>query len=226
MASQAGKFANSDPRVLSVFEVVGAYFCDTIFNHVYSSARSNLTSGSSLTDEFVRRIHAYVAGVRNDEKCYAEVVQGVHQYFTATTRYTALSFADFVDSIVGICVPEDYFRHFAPADKDEMLSSILCDLVSNLAAATTKPEMLHRIIDEHDKTPTVTIRMLQDAAVNVLITKRSALFNKFLRKMGQAREQVTMDVVEDMKNALRRLAKEKADALTRIREVENELDGL
>ncbi|MCE7958855.1 MAG: hypothetical protein DYH06_13120, partial [Acidobacteria bacterium ACB2] len=212
--------------MISVFEIVGSYFVDTLYNHVYSSARANLSGGSSITDEYTRRVHAYVLGVKNDEQCYGDVVQGVHRFFTGTTRYTALNFADFVDRIVGVCVPDDYFRQFTPQDKDELLSSILCDLVSNLSAFATKPDMLRRIIDEHDRAPEVTIRMLQDAAVNALIAKRSALHNKFLRKAGQARDQVSMDVVDDMKKALRRLVKEKAEAVSRADDAEEAVEDL
>jgi hypothetical protein len=223
MAS-SGNFTSHDPRVISVFEIIGAYFTDTMYNHVYHSAKTNVTSGSSVTDEYVRRIQAYVVGVKGDATCYRDVVQGVHTYFTGTTRYTTLSFAEFVDRIIGICVPEEYFRQFAPQDKDELLSSVICDLVSNLASFATKPDMLRRIIDGHRTTPEVTIRMLQDAAVNALITKRAALHNKFLRKMGQARDQVSMDVVDDMKKALRRLLREKAAATSRADEAERTLD--
>lgn len=224
--SASGNFTSHDPRVVSVFEIVAAYFTDTVFNHVHHSAKTNLTGGSSLTDEYVRRIQAYVIGVKNDGRCYSDVVQGVHTYFTSTTRFTTLSFAEFVDRIVGVCVPEEYFRQFSPQDKDELLSSVLCDLVSNLAAFATKPDMLRRIIDGHGTTPEVTIRMLQDAAVNSLITKRAALHNKFLRKMGQARDTVSMDVVDDMKKALRRLVKEKAEAVARADEAEEALGDL
>jgi hypothetical protein len=224
--SAAGKFASHDPRVVSVFEIVSAYFCDTYYNHVHHSAKTNLTSGASLTDEYVRRIQAYVIGVKNDGRCYSDVVQGVHTYFTGTTRFTTLSFAEFVNRIVGVCVPEEYFRQFSPQDKDEMLSSVLCDLVSNLAAFATKPDMLRRIIDGHGTTPEVTIRMLQDAAVNALITKRAALHNKFLRKQGQARDTVSMDIVDDMKKALRRLVKEKAEVAARAEASEAAQDAL
>jgi hypothetical protein len=225
MSASAG-FSSHDPRVISVFEIVSAYFTDTVFNHVHHSAKTNLIGGSSLTDEYVRRIQAYVIGVKNDGRCYSDVVQGVHTYFTSTTRFTTLSFAEFVDRIVGVCVPEEYFRQFSPQDKDELLSSVLCDLVSNLAAFATRADMLRRIIDGHATTPEVTIRMLQDAAVNSLITKRATLHNKFLRKMGQARDTVSMDVIDDMKKALRRLVKEKAEAVTRAEEAEDALGDL
>lgn len=207
------EYSTQDPKVISVFEIIGGYFTDTIFNHIYAGAKTNLKSGSSITDEYVRRLQAYMTGIKNDEKCYSEVIQGVHRYFTRLTRYTTLSFSSFVDRIVGVCVPEKYFQAFSPSDKDELLSSIICDLVSNLIVYAAKPDMLKRIIDDHEKSPSVTIRMLQDTAISSLLAKRALVNNKFMTKAGQAREHVPMDVVEGMKDALRRLVKEKTEAL-------------
>ena len=176
-------YASQDPKVISVFEIISSYFVDCFFNHIWHSARINLVGGTSLTDEYVRRIQAFVTGAKTDSRCYSEVIQGVHNYFTGTTRFTTLSFADFVDRIVGVCVPPEYFKQFSAQDKDELLSSVICDLVSNLAAGVTKPDILRRIIDNHAVTPGVTVRMMQDIAVSALISKRASLHNKFLHKM-------------------------------------------
>lgn len=131
------------------------------------------------------------------------------------TRYTAISFSEFVDRVTESCAPQDYLRDLTTDDKDEMLSSILCDLTMNLMTFSTRPNILRRIIDEHEVSPTVTIRMIQDAGVDFLLTKRGTLRNLFLKKMGQARDQVPMDAVEDMKTALRRIVKEKSEAVAR-----------
>ncbi len=218
------RFANQDARVVDVFEIVGSYFVDTIFNHIYASARTAVTRSSSLTDQFIQRVKAYVVGVRNDKQCYEDVVRGVREYFMSTTRVTSLSFANFVDRIVGASTPPEYFEKMLPQDKDLILNSILCDLVSNLAVAATEPEMLRKIIDEHSQAPDVTIRMLQDSALSILLEKRESLSQKFLKKAGQAREHVSVDLVSRLQKALRRLVKDKADALARAQNAESELE--
>jgi hypothetical protein len=207
-------------RMSSVFEIVGSFFVDVIFNHVYNSARTNVSNGSSLTDEYIRRITAYMTGVKSDKQCYGDTVHNLHRYVTGTTRYTTISFSSFVDLIVSVCIPEEYFGQFTTQDKDEILSSVLCDLVANLTAYATKHDMLRRVIDEHNQSSEVTIRMLQDFAVQSLIEKRSDLRNKFLRKKGQARENVSMDIVEDMKQALRRVVKEKSELAASLKAAE------
>ena len=219
-------YPGHDPKVISVFEVVASYFVDCYFNHVWHSARTNTAAGASLADEYTRRIQAFVTGTKNDQRCYSEVIQGVHTYFTNTTRFTALSFADFTDRVVGACTPADYFRQFTASEKDELLASVICDLVANLAAAATKPEMLTRIVDNHAVTPDVTVRKLQDVAVSALIVKRASLHNKFLQKIGQARDTIPAALVEDMKKALRRLVREKAEAEARASEAEDEVERL
>lgn len=221
-----GKFSHHDPKVVSVFEVLSAYLTDNYFNHVYRIARSKLTQGDSLTDQYVQCIQSFAMGVKNDEACYSKLVQSLWHYFTSMTRYTAISFSEFVDRVTESCVPPEYFNQFSTTDKDEVLSSMLYDLTVNLAAFATKPEILRRIIDEHDVAPSVTVRILQDAGVDFLLTKRATLRNAFLKKMGQARDQVPMDVVEDMKKALRRLVKEKAEAVAQSNLASSECERL
>ena len=55
-----------DPKVVSVFEIISAYFVDTVFNHIYASARTGTAAGASLSDEYARRLQAYVTGVKTD----------------------------------------------------------------------------------------------------------------------------------------------------------------
>jgi len=203
-----------DARVNSIFEILGAYFCDTFFNHIYRSAHLNTKNNSSLTDEYMRRVHAYVIGVKTDKECYSEVVQGIHSYFIGTTRFTTMSFNDFVDNVIKVCVPADYFTQFTQQDKDELLSSIICDLVSNIAIYTTQPDILRKIIDEHKTKAEVTVRMIQDSIISFLTTKRTTIHNKFLQKIGQSREFVSIDTIKDMEKVIKRLVKEKSDLTT------------
>jgi hypothetical protein len=213
--SDQGKFSHHDQKVVSVFEVLSAYLTDCYFNHVYRTASDKLAKDASLTDNYVRCIQSFAMGIKNDESCYGKLVQSLWRYFTSMTRFTAISFSEFVDRVTENCAPPEYFRQFSTSDKDEILSSMLCDLTINLATYVTRPDMLRRIIDEHRVAPTVTVRMIQDAGVDYLLTKRSALRNEFLKKMGQARDQVPMDAVEDMKKILRRIVKEKAEVAAR-----------
>jgi hypothetical protein len=211
--SDKEKFATQDPKMLAVFAILGSYFTDIVFNHIYGSARTRATSGKSITDEYVRQMHAYVVGVKNDKECYRGVLHGAHQYFGVHINVPVISYGEFVNRVVSQCVPAEFFRDCSDPQKDEIMCSIVCDLVANLAAFATAPDMLRRIIDDRATAPAITTRMLQDAATTSLVTRRTLFHNAFLKKVGQARDQVPVSTLEDMKRAIRRLLKEKADAL-------------
>lgn len=216
-------FSNHDSHTISTFDVIGSYFVDTIFNHIYSNANVNLGKNSSLTDEYIRRIQAYVLGVKNDSRCYDDMIQNIHKYYMRTTRFTTLSFGEFVDKIVGICIPSEYFQQCTPQQKDEILSTIICDLLSNLAVYATQPAILNKIVDNHMVAPDVTVRLLQDTSVGFLINMKTTLSNKFLQKESQARENVSTDTLEDMKKILRKLVREKADLIAKLKDAEDEM---
>jgi hypothetical protein len=204
-------FDSYDRKLISILEIVGSHFVDIFFNHVWASAHTNLKSGTSITDEYTRRVKAYILGVKTDERCYRDIVTRLHEYFRATTRYTTLSFSDFVERIISQFIPLEYYDLLNAAEKDETLGSVIADLISGLGTYVTRPDMLRRIIDEHDLQPKVTIRMIQDQGVTVLLAKRSVIHNNFLRKIGQATDTVSSEIVDDLKKALVKVVKQKAE---------------
>jgi len=217
---------NHDPKTLSVFEIIAAYFTDTYLNNLHYTAKLNLTGGTSFTDEFVRYVKTYVVGVKNDADCYHQVVRGLHTYFTATTVCATIGFSDFVDRVVGVCVPDEYFQKMSSDVRDGLLENIVCCVAADTAAFVTQPDMLRRIIDRAISTPAVTCRMVQDAAINSLITKRSEIHNRFLKIQCQSRDTVSMDIVVGMKKALRKLVTEKSEALSNVSALEDEIAAL
>lgn len=225
--TSTAQFAGYDRKMITTFEVVVAYFVDIVYNHIYRHAgttQSKKSDESSLTDEYRKQVHAYVVGVKTDERCFKDTTTGLHGFFSA--YYPMPSYASFVDWIVKYFVPEDYFAMMKIPERDEMMSSIICELVAGIAVFATKPEMLQRIIDARDSQREVTTRMMQDHGITVLISKRDVIYNQFLKRVGQARETVPMDMIDDMKKALRRLAREKADERAKALMALNELKKL
>jgi hypothetical protein len=213
-----------DPKLASIFSVCGSYFVDVLFNHMYNAARP--TSNSSITDEYRQNASAYMIGVKSDAQCYHTVVQNLHQYFVNHTRLTTMTFSDFVDKVVGCFVPASYYAQMTAEEKDEILSSVICELVSGLVVYCTTAEMLRRVIDARETETAVTIRMMQEKAVAVQEQKRDAIHNDFLRQVGQPRETVPVHLVDKLKKALRQLAREKADEEARADDAEEEIEGL
>jgi len=226
------RFASYDRKLISVLEILGSHYVDIYYNHIWSSARSGLKSGGSIADEYVRQVKAYIVGVKTDPDSYRAIVGHLHVYFRTSTRYTSLSFADFVDRVVSQFLPPEYYALVKAPQKDAALETIVVDLVAALGAYVTTPELLRKIVDEHDRRPELTIRLIQDQGVTILLAKRGEIHNKFLRRMGQAKENVSMDVVEDLKTALRKQVKEKVklkgalgETEERAMELEDELEA-
>ena len=217
------QFGSYDKKLISILEILGSHFVDVYYNHVYNSARTGLKSGGSLTDEYVRRVQSYIVGVKTDEQCYRQIVQNLHRYFQSATRYTTLSFVDFVERIVQQFIPSEYYNLLNSSEKDESLGSIIADIVSGLGAYVTSPDLIRRIIDEHDHNPRVTIRMIQDQGVTILLAKRGEIHNSFLRRIGQAKDTVSMDVVDGLKQVIRKLVKQKAELRTQLGETEEQV---
>ena len=215
-------FDSYDKRLISIFNVIGSYFVDVMFNHIYNASKVN--NSTSITDEYKKNVQAYVLAIKNDHKIYRDTVSALHDYFTIKTSYKTISFNKFVDNIVELIVPEDYFDSLNIDEKDEILGSTICELVSNLAVYATKPEMLSKIIDYHSKEYKVTIGMLQQHCTTVLLGKRDTIYNQFLKKIGQAQTVIPMEIVENMRNALKKLVKEKSDLIVFVTKLNEQLE--
>lgn len=227
MPESAYQFAGYDKKTISIFEVIVAYFAGVFFNDIYSNAQASVakkSEGKSLTDVYKTQVQAFVIGAKNDETCYRELIANLHKYFVA--YYNMVSFPQFVDRVASQMVPPDYYEQLANAERDEILSSTVCDLVSGIAVFATEPNMLHRVIDSHGYQWQVTQRMLQDRGIMVLLAKRETLHNQFLRKIGQAQSSVPIGLVDDLKRVLRRLQREKVDEKLRADRAVRELRAL
>ena len=226
MPSRKSRRASHDPAIISILEIVGAYFVDKYYNDVYATAAALVKrSGGSLTDEYVRSVKFYIVGVKSDEKSYHKIVQELHEFFKKKTSVT-LTFPDFVERIITKFVPKEYHDLYQDEEKDETLGSIIADLVSGLGVYVTKEDILRRIIDMHESQFRVTIRMIQDHALTLLLSKRTEIHNKYLQRVGQTRGVISIEVVDGLKKTIRKLLKEKVHVQSRLDEAEDYVDDL
>lgn len=54
------QFDNYDKRLISIFDVVGSYFVDVLFNHIYNASKIKVANNSSITDEYKKNVQAYI----------------------------------------------------------------------------------------------------------------------------------------------------------------------
>lgn len=220
------QFANYDRTLISTFSVVGSYFVDVFFNHIYTQAKANVEQGKSITDEYHKYVSAYLTGVKTDKQCYRDVITGVHTYFISCTTFTAYTFNQFVDRLSESFIPPEYISQMKSGEKDEILGRVIVDLVGNLAAYSTTPELLHRIIDNHDSQSQITISMMQNQAITIQLSKREKIRNQFLRQVGGAADLAPMGLVENLKEKLVQLTREKAEWKSKALKLNSEVTEL
>jgi hypothetical protein len=200
---------NHNKKMKSVFEIIGSYVTDIMFNHIFNSAKTSASKHSSITDEYKRKVQVYMMGVKTEEKCYQTVIVNMHKYFTSMTRHTTMDFNDFVNLITSQLMPKEYYSFLNTSNKDELLNSSVTELISNISGYVTSPEILRKIIDFHDSQHKITIQMIKDRCVDILITKRETVYNQFLKKIGQSKDTELGGSTIRLKNALDKTLKEK-----------------
>jgi cell shape-determining protein MreC len=217
-------FSNYDPKIISIYEILGSYFTDILFNHIYLTIKGS----KNAIDEYVKNVKNYVAGMKNNVEYYNKTTKEIHQYFLkhVNKKTTDLTYAGFISRIVSASTPGDYYSQLSPSDKEDIFSNIISELIASMAAFVTTHEMLQIIITAHTKNPKTTIRTIQDNAVNFLIEKRALLHNKFVKSVGEVKETTAVAYTEDLKKALKKAIKEKNDAIADLEDALDELDAL
>lgn len=223
MEASHSQFSSYDQKLISILEILSAHFVDIYYNHVYNSAQMQQPPEGSLTDEYVRQIRAYILGIKSDKYNYQNVVKLLHAYFQTMTRFKTLTFTDFVERIVQNFIPPEYYDLYKTEEKDEILGSIVTDLISELGVFVTTPAMLRRVIDQHNQMYKVSIRILQDRGIWILLNKREEIRNRFLRRVGQTKDSIPQEVLDNLKRMIRRLAKDKTDLQIRLRAAEDQV---
>jgi hypothetical protein len=182
-------------------------------------------NSKNVVDEYVKNVQNYVSGVKNNIEYYNKTVDELHQYYLKLVgrKYMDLKLADFVSRIVSISTPPDQYAKMSYADKEDIFSNIISELMASVSAFATSHEMIQLIIINHTKNPRITIRSIQDCAVNFLIEKRALLFNAFVKNVGEVKEHTAVAYTEDLKKSLKKATKEKNEA---IEDLENALDEI
>lgn len=217
-------FANHDPKIISIYEILSSYFTDILFNHIYLSIKGN----NNMIDEYVKNVKNYVAGIKTNIEYYNKIVKELHQYFLKHVgkKFSDLTYASFISRIVLVSTPSDQYSELSHSDKEDIFSNIISELVANMAAFVTTGNMLQHIITHHTKNAKSTIRTIQDSAVSFLVEKRALLHNKFVKNVGEVKETTTIAYAEELKKNLKKAIKEKNDALHDLEDALDEIESL
>ena len=217
-------FSNYDPKIISIYEILGSYFTDILFNHIFLLSKNS----KNVIDEYVKNVQNYISGIKNNVEYYNKCIKEIYQYFLKNVgkKYMDLKIIDFISRVISVSVPPDQCEKLSMSDKEDLFSNIITELMSNVAAFVTNPEMIQLVVIHHNKNARATIRCIQDQAVNFLIEKRALLFNSFVKNVGEVKEHTAVAYTEDLKKSLKKAIKEKNDAIADLEDALDEIDQL
>ena len=200
-------------KTISIYEIIGTYFVDVYYNHLYISARdrykgqNNVTN--SITDEYKNAIIAYVKGIKEDKNYYIKTIKGIHEWFKVNTRFSTIGLSDFIDKFLEEFIPKEHFENLNDKEKEFFLNKIVTDIVIEFSHNVISPDKLSMVIDDHKNSD--NIAMWKHNIINIQIMEREKIFSLFMKKITERSEMVPIDLLERLKNEFGKLLKEKIE---------------
>ena len=194
---------NYDPRALAVFDIVGSYFVDVVYNNHYLLAKEAVKSGSAtnVTDAFRANIMSYMNGLSKRDDLFKKVVYQLHEFYQRNSGFGAIVLSEFQDKILSKFIPPEYYRDFAERHKDNALREIIVSSINEFGEFVVGRQALRRIIDNHMNRANVDF--LQDHIVDIFIMQREEYYSKFAREISKqnAGDSVTKETGRKLKVA-------------------------
>lgn len=197
---------NYSKRALSTFEIISSFVVNLYYNNFYEEAKRLHTSGKvdSITDGYKHSVNAYLKSLDNP-KLYRKTIVGIHRYYSATTRFTTITFSDCVDEIVKQFVPPDFFSSTSHKQKDGILRKVLVSAIRQFSADVLCSQLLGAIIDNHKSKN--LIRIMQNKMVEALMFEREKLFRDFFAETAKSTQSSGVPINNHMKKQIISLVK-------------------
>lgn len=199
---------NYKKRTLDTFEILGAYFIDIYYNHLYIEAKRFRASGSvnSITEGYKVALTAFLNGVENP-KHYKKTLVGIHSYFIASGM-TSITFSECIERITEEFIPADYYSSVSKTQKTSILKLVITQSNRVLIEKIVR-RFLDLIIDNHDEP--ANIRILQDEYIDILILEREGVYHRFISTQAKTPNTSTASIkmIESMQIEIKKLCNEK-----------------
>jgi hypothetical protein len=198
-------------NTLAQFDIIGCFFINKFYSHLYQLASQKLQSGhaKTLTDAYRDLIVAYVRGVQQPQT-YLQTLKELIAYWSQLTTGFQTPISEFEDKILIEFIPPEYFREFTSRDRESVLQKIIADAVSHLASECIKGGMLAKIIDKHTDESNVTL--LQRKMVDHFATVRNGYFEKFVQSITKSNQTAHSQTIDALKQECVNLARRCAES--------------
>jgi hypothetical protein len=207
-----------------LLEALSSYFVNDYFTHVYNAAKSDRKG--SLTEAYQEKVTNYIRGIKGVQKIYCRLCSDIHRYITKSARFSSLMYGEFVDRLVNIFTPDDYYEVLTRNQKDEIFSSIINDLAATLGAYCLKPPILRKIIDEHEASKHVTQDTLYNEALAILEHKRETLMHSYVKSISQSKDMISVEVANKYRDQVEELKVENNNLRSIVSDLESEIESL
>jgi hypothetical protein len=193
---------NYDSRLIGVFEIIGSYFVDVIYNHHYLLAKDLVRrqQANNLTDAYRATIINYMNGSSRDE-LFKIIVQKLHEFYQKNSGFSSVLLSEFQNKVLLQFIPPEYYQDFTDHHKDIVLKEIVVRTVNEFGEVILAPTMLRKIIDS--RTDRDNVVQLQDRIVDIFILQREDYYAKFAREISKknAGNMVDKSVLDKLKEA-------------------------
>lgn len=170
-------------KTISTFDIIGSYFVDVFYNHIYRVAFQNHTlhAGSaekSLTDDYKMALVAYKTGLHSDKKYYEGTIMGILEYYRTYTKFSTITLNKFIGELLQQYLPDEHYRVLTEQNRYLFLNKIISDIVTSFIDKIITFDYIRMVIDNR-KNPDNT-RQWVDDFVRIQIIEREKMFNAFI----------------------------------------------
>jgi hypothetical protein len=187
---------------------MSAYYCDIFYNHLYIEAKKYKALGTvaSITEGYKHTLNAFLRSL-DKPILYKKSIVGLHHYYTSI-GYGSMSFAKCIDKLTYEFVPTDYYESLSSTQKMGVLRLILNQTIKDFIRKIVT-EHMSKIIDFH--TEPENVRILQDEFINILISAREGMYQRFVTVQTRTNKDETVHrlLSEKMQCEIKKLIKEK-----------------
>lgn len=220
LISRAFNKANYDKKTLTIFEIVGCFFVDNMYNHLFSLAKDSdelRDRFGSLTDAYKQSLKQYLHGIKSVGKYYQQVINNLHKYYQDYTSFSGIILEDFINNVLRQYIPDEHFKVLGMNDKYFFLSTIIIDILENFIREISSVEMMKMVIDERTSENAL---IWKNKIIDIQIMIREKFHIKFVKQHLKETEKVDAAVFENFKKKcveqIEKLVREKCDLETSL----------